>query len=168
MEIENQHDAKDRLLSSIVRISNQLLETIDKELQEISLLQESAYEDKIKDKDFVVTIIDVVESHKIYVKNFFSVLIDNTDWVPLDYTECKFGKWYYSVSEEDVKSKYGDKALKLFKKIGESHKEFHEIGKTILKYYRENNLRKVLTLITDLSDKSRDMVYNCIAFAQVI
>ena len=158
----------DKLVEAIAKIGNQLVETIDKELKEINLLREAEYKNKIKDKNFTDTLIDVVESHELYVKNFFSVLVDNTDWKPTSHTECKFGKWYYSINEEDTKSKYGDKALTLFKQIGQSHKEFHEIGAKIIDYYRNNELKKVISNLTELLDKTIDIVYNCIALAQSI
>ena len=162
MDKGNNHDV---LISSIAKAGKHLLEIINKEIEEISLLKKDEYDNKIKDKDFVSIIIDVVKSHKSYVENFFSVLVDNTDWVPPNYTECKFGKWYYSIDEEYIISAYDSKALTLFKKIGEYHKEFHEIGARVLDYYKSKDLQKVLALMPELSDKSRNLVHICMAFA---
>ena len=89
----------DKLVEAIAKIGNQLVKTIGKELKEINLLREVEYKNKIKDKNFTDTLIDVVESHELCVKNFFSVLVDNTDWKLTSYTECKFGKWYYSMKK---------------------------------------------------------------------
>ena len=61
----------DKLVEAIAKIGNQRVETIDKELKEINLLREAEYKNKIKDKNFTDTLIDMVESHELYVKNFF-------------------------------------------------------------------------------------------------
>jgi len=61
----------DKLVETIAKIGNQLMETINKELKEINLLREAEYKNKIKDKNFTDTLIDMVESNELYVKNFF-------------------------------------------------------------------------------------------------
>lgn len=74
-------------------------------------------------KEVVETLKDAVVSHKKWVANALALIEGvplEKDKVPLNPTECDFGKWYYSV---------GQKMMEIpgFKDVEEPHNNLHKI-----------------------------------------
>ena len=63
-------------------------------------------------------------NHIVYRSRAYSAVVNGNvvdEIVDRDYKTCDFGKWYYTKGKE----LFGN--IDIFKKIGESHKKFHEI-----------------------------------------
>ncbi|GAB6078392.1 CZB domain-containing protein [Hydrogenobaculum acidophilum] len=77
------------------------------------------------------------------------------DWTPPRYTECNFGKIYYSFDDNYILNNYGEMAHRIFKRLGDIHRDFHHIAESCLHC---NNDQELKILITELFSKSRTLL----------
>ncbi|MGC8678011.1 MAG: CZB domain-containing protein, partial [Hydrogenobaculum sp.] len=100
-------------------------------------------------------LIDAAHQHEIYVYNFRNLINKEMDWDPPQYTQCNFGKIYYSLDDKYILNTYGETAHRIFKRLGDNHRDFHQIAESCLSYENEYELK---LLITELASKSSMLV----------
>ncbi|HNO23555.1 MAG TPA: CZB domain-containing protein, partial [Leptospiraceae bacterium] len=62
----------------------------------------------------------------------------------VDHTQCRLGKWYYSVQNPAIKE------LSFFKEMEEPHAELHRLAKSIFHQIKNNDLIRAKSGINDL------------------
>lgn len=68
--------------------------------------------------------------------------------LPMDYHECRLGKWYYGVGQRF-------KECRIFHSIEEPHQKFHGIGRQLIQIVTQGGTMRELTpLLTEFSDYS--------------
>ncbi|GAB6078385.1 CZB domain-containing protein [Hydrogenobaculum acidophilum] len=98
---------------------------------------------------------EAVRQHEIYVYNFRKLMSGESDWIPPQYTECNFGKIYYGLDDKYILNTYGETAHRIFKRLGDIHKDFHQIAENCLHCKNDYELK---LLITELASKSSMLV----------
>ncbi len=69
-----------------------------------------------------------------------------------DHTQCRLGKWYYSIGKE----KFSDS--KAYKDLEEPHKRIHELGREIFTLYKNNDNDKAVELLGEVETLSEVVV----------
>jgi len=123
---------------------------VEKTLSEINSIKEQLNNDSLLYK-----LVEALPMHKFYILNFQKFLKGETDWIPLKYTQCDFGKIYYNIDKNYIEKTYGEAAAFIFERIGDIHMSFHETAEECLRC--ENN-QEFKMLIVELASKSSVLV----------
>lgn len=70
----------------------------------------------------------------------------------LDHTQCRLGKWYYSVQDSTIKD------LSYFKEMEKPHEELHRLAKSIFQQIKNNDLIRAKSGIYELENISFKIV----------
>jgi len=131
-----------------------LVRYIEDTLSELNSIKEQLNNDSLLDK-----LVEGVRMHELYILNFKKFLNSEIDWIPPKYTQCDFGKIYYSIDKSYIAKTYGEAAAFIFERIGDIHMSFHETVEECLRC-KSNDEFKILIL--ELASKSSmlvDMVF---------
>jgi methyl-accepting chemotaxis protein len=147
----------DKLYSSIENLNNYTTIALDEQLDSWKNVVKS--QDIYSDRMFALylDLLQRIIDHSIYMKNLSEVISGKSDWTPPHHTQCALGKWYYSVGLEEM-SKIGESAVERFKKLETPHKEFHEIGNTVISLFRENKTIQAMEKSFELVEKSQEII----------
>ncbi|SNZ09024.1 Chemoreceptor zinc-binding domain-containing protein [Persephonella hydrogeniphila] len=147
----------DKLYASISNLNSYTTIALDEQLNSWKNVVKSQeiYSDEMF--SFYIDLLQRVIDHSVYMKNLSEVISGKSEWTPPHYTQCDLGKWYYSVGFDEV-SKIGESAVERFKKLEEPHKEFHEIGNTVISLFRENKTIEAMEKSFELVDKSQEII----------
>lgn len=104
-----------------------------------------------------------IEQHKIYVENMFNMLDGQIEWIPPKYTQCDFGKVYYSLEKEYMNA-CEESIFNIYKRLGEIHKNFHYIAEEIINTLKQKPESNINSLIFDLITQSKILVEQCNKF----
>jgi hypothetical protein len=96
-------DTLDRLDMFVKHVEN----TLDK----INSIKEQLNNDSLLYK-----LVEALPMHQLYILNFKKFLNGEIDWIPPKYTQCDFGKIYYSIDKNYISKTYGEGAAFLFQK----------------------------------------------------
>nr|HNI25601.1 CZB domain-containing protein [Leptospiraceae bacterium] len=66
----------------------------------------------------------------------------------LDHTQCRLGKWYYSVQNPAIKD------LSCFRDMEEPHSELHRLAKSIFQQIKNNDVIRARSEINELENVS--------------
>jgi uncharacterized protein YjgD (DUF1641 family) len=127
-----------------------LVRHIEDALNKFNSIKEQLNSDSLLDK-----LVEGVRMHELYILNFKKFLNNEIDWIPTKYTQCDFGKIYYSIDKSYITKTYGETAASMFERIGNIHMSFHETAEECLKC---NNNQEFKTLIIELASKSSMLV----------
>ena len=127
-----------------------LVRYIEDALNKFNSIKEQLNNDSLLDK-----LVEGVRMHELYILNFKKFLNNEIDWIPPKYTQCNFGKIYYSIDKSYISKTYGEAAASMFERIGNIHMSFHETAEECLKC---NNNQEFKTLIIELASKSSMLV----------
>ncbi|ACG56756.1 hypothetical protein HY04AAS1_0064 [Hydrogenobaculum sp. Y04AAS1] len=119
-------------------------------LSKLDSIKEQLNNDSLLDR-----LVEGVRMHELYILNFKKFLNSEIDWIPPKYTQCNFGKIYYSIDKSYISKTYGEAAASMFERIGNIHMSFHETTEECLK--RKSNY-EVKMLIVELASKSSMLV----------
>jgi len=123
---------------------------VENTLSEINSIKEQLNNDSLLYK-----LVEALPMHELYILNFKKFLNGEIDWIPPKYTQCDFGKIYYSIDKNYIAKNYGETAASMFERIGNIHMSFHETAEECLKC--ENN-DEFKILIVELASKSALLV----------
>ena len=123
---------------------------VENTLSEINRIKEQLNNDSLLYK-----LVDALPMHKSYILNFQKFLKGETDWIPPKYTQCDFGKIYYSIDKNYIAKTYGEAAASMFERIGDIHMRFHETAEECLRCKSNHEFNM---LIIDLASKSSVLV----------
>jgi len=127
-----------------------LVRHIEDTLSKLNSIKEQLNNDSLLDK-----LVEGVRMHELYILNFKKFLNSEIDWIPPKYTQCNFGKIYYSIDKNYISKTYGEAAASMFERIGNIHMSFHETAEECLK--RKSN-HEFKMLIVELASKSSMLV----------
>ena len=127
-----------------------LVRYIEDTLSELNSIKEQLNNDSLLDK-----LVEGVRMHELYILNFKKFLNGEVDWIPPKYTQCNFGKVYYSIDKSYISKTYGEAAASMFERIGNVHMSFHETAEECLKF---KNNQEFKMLIVELASKSSMLV----------
>jgi hypothetical protein len=126
------------------------LKHVENTLSEINSIKEQLNNDSLLYK-----LVDALPMHKLYILNFQKFLNGEIDWIPPKYTQCNFGKIYYSIDKNYIAKTYGEAAASMFERIGNIHMSFHETAEECLKCKNDDEFK---ILIIELASKSSMLV----------
>ena len=127
-------------------------------LSKLNSIKEQLNNDSLLNK-----LVEGVRMHELYILNFKKFLNNEIDWIPPTYTQCNFGKIYYSIDKSYISKTYGEAAASMFERIGNIHMSFHETAEECL---RCKSCHEFKILIIELASKSSmlvDMVFRLLA-----
>jgi len=104
-----------------------------------------------------VELLRRVVDHANWMENVAKTIEGDIDWTPTDHTQCKLGKWYYGNGLEEV-SKYGEEAVKIFKKMEPAHAKIHKLGIEAIQKHKEGKTEESYQLVCDMLDSSHDII----------
>ena len=122
---------------------------------EITLSRLDNVKEQLNSNGLLYKLVEGLTFHEIYVSNLKKFLIGEIDWSPLTYTQCNFGKIYYSIDRSNIENTYGKTAVSIFERIGYIHMSFHE---TVEECIKSKNNHEFKMLIIELTSKSRLLV----------
>lgn len=126
---------------------------------ENTLSKINSIKEQLKNDSLLNKLVEALPMHQLYILNFKNFLNSKTDWIPPKYTQCDFGKVYYSIDKNYIAKTYGEAAASMFERIGNIHMSFHETAEECLRC-KSNDEFKIL--IIELASKSSmlvDMVF---------
>ena len=138
-------DTLDRLDMFVKHVEN----TLDK----INSIKEQLNNDSLLYK-----LVEALPMHQLYILNFKNFLNGEIDWIPPKYTQCDFGKIYYSIDKNYISKTYGEGAAFLFQKIGDIHMSFHETVEECLKCKSDDEFKILILELASKSSLLADMV----------
>ncbi|MCS7205661.1 MAG: cache domain-containing protein [Leptospiraceae bacterium] len=110
----------------------------------------------IKTANYNKYIFDLAKTdHIIFkdkVENFIDGSIQMSEHQLSDYTQCRFGKWYYG----DDSTSY--RHLKEFSEIEEPHKNFHNLCKEIYHHVKRKEISKARELFNQVESESKKVI----------
>ncbi len=147
----------DILYNSIRNLNQFVTETFNEQLKSWDNVMKAP--EILPDKKFnmFLNLLQKIVDHSIYMGNLSSVIAEEKSWEPPEYTDCAFGKWFYSVGKEEIKSLGGDN-LNLLIKIENPHKKFHSLGKEIIKSFKAGNLNKMTQIGIQMVHQSTELI----------
>jgi len=119
----------------------------------------NSIKEQLNNDSLLYKLVEALPMHQLYILNFKKLLNNETDWIPPKYTQCNFGKIYYSIDKNYIAKTYGEAAAFIFERIGDIHMSFHETVEECLRC-KSNDEFKILIL--ELASKSSmlvDMVF---------
>jgi len=122
---------------------------------EDTLSKLNSIKEQLKSDSLLNKLVEGVRMHELYILNFKKFLNGEIDWIPPKYTQCNFGKIYYSIDKSYISKTYGEAAASMFERIGNVHMSFHETAEECLKC-KNNDEFKIL--IMELASKSSMLV----------
>ncbi|WP_297456079.1 methyl-accepting chemotaxis protein [Persephonella sp.] len=145
------------LYNSIKNLNQFITDTFDEQLQSWDNVMKS--QEILPDKRFrmFLSLLQKIIDHSIYMGNISSVITEEKPWEPPGYTECAFGRWFYSVGKEEIKS-LGGGSLDLLIKIENPHKKFHELGEEVIKHFKAGNLDKMKEIGVKMVHQSNELI----------
>ena len=123
-----------------------LVRYVEDTLSKLNNIKEQLNNDSLLDK-----LVEEVRMHELYILNFKKFLNGEIEWIPPKYTQCDFGKIYYSIDKSYISKTYGEAAASMFERIGDIHMSFHETAEYGL---RCKNNQEFKMLIVELASKS--------------
>jgi len=127
-----------------------LVRYVEDTLSKLNNIKEQLNNDSLLDK-----LVEEVRMHELYILNFKKFLNSEIDWIPPKYTQCDFGKIYYSIDKSYISKTYGEAAASMFERIGNIHMSFHETAEECLKCKNNHEFKM---LIVELASKSSILV----------
>jgi len=127
-----------------------LVRYIEDTLSKLNSIKEQLNSDSLLNK-----LVEEVRMHELYILNFEKFLNGEIDWIPPKYTQCDFGKIYYSIDKSYISKTYGEAIASIFERIGSIHMSFHETAEECL---RCKNNQEFKMLIVELASKSSMLV----------
>jgi len=127
-----------------------LVRHVEDTLSKLNSIKEQLSNDSLLDK-----LVEALPMHQLYILNFQKLLKGETDWIPPKYTQCDFGKIYYSIDKNYIAKTYGEGAASMFERIGDIHMSFHETAEECL---RCKSCHEFKMLIVELASKSSMLV----------
>ncbi|MFP3257667.1 MAG: CZB domain-containing protein [Candidatus Nanopusillus acidilobi] len=140
------------------------VETIISRLDNLQLYLNTV-KDRIHDDGLLDKFVEGLRMHKLYVTNLEKFLSGELDWNPPSYTQCNFGKLYYSIDKNYIEKTYGEAAAFMIKRIGDIHMSFHETAEECLK---AQSVYEFKMLIIELASKSTFLVDNVFKLFKII
>ena len=119
----------------------------------------NSIKEQLNNDSLLYKLVEALPMHQLYILNFKKFLNSEIDWIPPKYTQCDFGKIYYSIDKSYIAKTYGEAAAFIFERIGDIHMSFHETVEECLRC-KSNDEFKILIL--ELASKSSmlvDMVF---------
>jgi len=107
--------------------------------------------EQLNSNSLLYKLVEALPMHQLYISNFNKFLNGKINWIPSTYTQCNFGKIYYSIDKNYISKTYGEASAFLFERIGYIHMSFHETAEECLKC--KNNYEFKM-LIIELASKS--------------
>ena len=122
---------------------------------ENTLSKINSIKEQLNSNSLLYKLVEALPMHEFYILNFKKFLNGEIDWIPLKYTQCDFGKIYYSINKNYISKTYGEVAAFIFERIGDIHISFHENAEECLRC-KSNHEFKIL--IIELASKSSMLV----------
>jgi hypothetical protein len=91
-----------------------LVRHVEDTLRKLNSIKEKLNDDSLLDK-----LVEGVRMHELYILNFKKFLNNEIDWIPPTYTQCNFGKIYYSIDKSYISKTYGEAVASMFERIGD-------------------------------------------------
>ena len=130
------------------------LDTVVKYCED-TLSKLNSIEEQLNSDSLLYKLVEGVRMHKLYILNFKKFLNGEIDWISPTYTQCDFGKIYYSIDKNYISNTYGKTAALIFERIGDIHISFHETAEECL---RCKSCHEFKILIIELASKSTMLV----------
>ena len=115
----------------------------------------NSIKEQLNNDSLLYKLVEALPMHQLYILNFKNFLNNEIDWIPPKYTQCDFGKIYYSIDKNYIAKTYGEAAAFIFERIGDIHMSFHETVEECLRC-KSNDEFKILIL--ELASKSSLLV----------
>jgi len=125
----------------------------------------NSIKEQLNSDSLLYKLVEGVRMHELYILNFKKFLNGEIDWIPPKYTQCNFGKIYYSIDKNYIAKTYGEAAVSMFERIGYIHMSFHETAEECLKC-KNNDEFKIL--IMELASKSSMLVKTVLELLKTI
>ncbi|OEJ67125.1 methyl-accepting chemotaxis protein [Magnetovibrio blakemorei] len=93
--------------------------------------------------------------HTTFKKNIMDTLIGRKALKPedlADHNNCRLGKWYYAVTDSDIKNSSA------FKRMADPHERVHRYGKKVLQDLYANNMNDALTAAKNMEEASKEVI----------
>jgi len=93
--------------------------------------------------------------HTTFKKNIMDTLIGRKALKPedlADHNNCRLGKWYYAVTDSDIKN------ASAFKRMADPHERVHRFGKKVLKELYANNMDDALAAAKSMEEASKEVI----------
>lgn len=115
--------------------------------------------DRVKilgERDISHKVIYLAKSdHTTFKKNIMDTLIGRKALKPedlADHNNCRLGKWYYAVTDSDVKN------ASAFKRMADPHERVHRFGKKVLQDLHANNMGEALDAAKNMEQASKEVI----------
>jgi hypothetical protein len=129
-----------------------LVRHVEDTLRKLDSIKEQLNDDSLLDK-----LIEEVRMHELYILNFKKFLNGEIDWIPPKYTQCNFGKVYYSIDKNYIAKTYGEAVASMFERIGNIHMSFHETAEECLKCKDDHEFQMLIVELASKSSMLADM-----------
>lgn len=145
------------LYNSIQNLNQFITATFNEQLQAWSNVIKA--QEILPDKRFnlFLSLLQRIIDHSVYMGNLSDVISEGKAWEPPEYTDCAFGRWFYSVGKEEIRT-LGGENVNLLVKIENPHKKFHALGKEVIDYYRSGNLDKMAETAISMVHQSNELI----------
>ena len=132
---------------------------------ENTLSKINSIKEQLNSNSLLYKLVETLPMHQFYVSNFTKLLNGEINWIPPKYTQCDFGKIYYSIDKNYIAKTYGEGAAFLFQRIGDIHMSFHKTVEECLKCQDNYEFK---TLIIELASKSSLLVKTVLELLETI
>jgi len=145
-------------MSSLDRDALYRLDTAVKYCENV-LSKLDSIKEQLNNDSLLNKLVEGVRMHELYILNFKKFLNGETDWIPPKYTQCDFGKIYYSIDKNYISKTYGEAAASMFERIGNIHMSFHETAEECLKCKNNQEFKMLIIELASKSSMLVDMVF---------
>lgn len=160
-KIQEEYSQQNTGILEMINISNQLVSDIENNAKLLFTFTEKINNlrkdniNKITNPPFSVMIRTVKTEHLLWKWLLVSFMFDVnqlSEEQVVDHTQCRLGKWYYSIKN----SKVGN--LSSFKKLEQPHIELHKLAKSIYHHIKNKDLYTAKKEIQELEILSKEIV----------
>ncbi|GAB6078338.1 methyl-accepting chemotaxis protein [Hydrogenobaculum acidophilum] len=104
--------------------------------------------------------------HAKFILNVMNMVEDKISWSVPDYTQCAFGKWYYSPESRTFVSRCSTNALMAFEEVENPHKHYHQIAMEIERLKRQGKKDELYNKFVEIIDYSTAIVDKIASLAE--
>ncbi len=92
----------------------------------------------------------MLNDHLNYMNGIEKALDGGHEFQECGFNHCRLGEWLYGAGTEEVLSLKNNRALKMFNRLFDIHKKFHEAGEQALMQRGQGNFEAARQILSDM------------------
>ena len=103
-------------------------------------------------------ILQAIKDHSVFITNV-AKMAEGYDNIHLsDFTNCNFGRWFYSQEAFKELKQYGDEVIAMLEDIEDLHKDVHNLAFEIVRFKKEGRDQEVFDKFSELAEKASELI----------